>query len=294
MTLQFTTTDKLTTSIKTLIWGEGKVGKTTLAKTLPVSEDKKLAYINVDPGQLALRDRAFTAISAEDGIWNNQALEDIYSYLRSNAASFEHIFLDGLDDVGRAVLREEMKATKNGMKAYGEMADKVEDWTKRMRDISGPSVVIVTHVDPVQDDTGAVTFFPSFPGKQIKNQLNNWFDLIGAMRMLPDTEGRPARRVIQFSREADTRFMVGDRSGVAKPFEEPDLGALYRRIQDSGIKITEEPKVEPNVLTAWAKSLAEKKIDKDMVKQRSMDLFGSPVHLLTISQFNKLKEEIAA
>ena len=213
--------------LSVLIFGEPKVGKTTLAKTIPVSSDDKLFYVAADPGQLALRDRGFVVAQPSSGILDEQFFNDVLAHIRTQGNQYEWIFVDGVDEVADAVLKSKMKTQRDGRKAFGEMADYVESWMKGIRDVSGVSTVFVTHIEQRDAGDGEIEYIPSFPGKQIQNHVNEWFDLMGCYRLVKDG-ANSYRRFIQFRREADARFAVGDRSGVTELYEAPDLGARRR------------------------------------------------------------------
>lgn len=217
-----------------LIYGEPKVGKTSLAKTLPVTSDDKLLYVAADPGQLALRDRDFVVVQPQNGQLTEAFFDEVLDHIRAEGGSYEWIFVDGVDEVADAILKAKLKTQRDGRKAFGEMAEYVETWMKAIRDVEGISVVFVTHIDKDDIGEGEVQFIPQFPGKKIQEQVDAWFDLIGCMRLVKTSDGGYARQ-IQFRREGDSRYMVGDRSGVLGMYEDPDLGALFNRIHAAGL-----------------------------------------------------------
>lgn len=282
-------------NIRCLFYGHGKVGKTSLVLSLPSSNDERIAYLNVDPGELVLRHRSFTKLSAPDGLWTREVLEGIYKFLASDGrGKFDYIVVDGLDDLGQKILQEVMKTTKDGRKAYGEMAEFVHDWAHRIRDLKGISPIFITHIDQLQDNTGGLYFAPSFPGKQIGSQLINWFDLVGCMRIIQIGEGK-SERFIQFSAEADPRYQVGDRSGVLDQFERPDMKAIFAKILDAGFQVVDNSptritKVQLDELAEFCKT---KGIERSAVKQKATELFG-PIDIssLNTDQYQKLKDSL--
>lgn len=240
--------------VTVLMFGESGIGKTSLTKTLNVTDDGKVFYIGADPGQLALRNRDFVVAQAPDGEWNEAVMDAIYHYLLREAASYEWVVVDGLDELGAAVLRSRAKVQRDMRKAYGEMGDYMAVWAKRIRDLKGCSIMFITHIGHEQDETGAMNFFPSFPGKAVTEQLNDWFDLVGCMRSVKTDTG--VKRLIQFKPEADPRFKVKDRSGVMNDYEEPDLGAIFKRIHEAGFT-THEPAGPPPPEKRTEEDLAE-------------------------------------
>lgn len=240
MSMRFTTTkasDAAHKRLTVLVYGESGIGKTSLSKTLNLSSDDKLFYIAADPGQLALRERGFIVAEAPNGEWNEGVLEDIYRYLLTHASEYEWIVVDGLDELGEAVLRDKSKTQRDMRKAYGEMGDFMANWTKKMRDLKGTSSIFITHISKDKDETGAMYFSPSFPGNKVTEQLVDWFDMVGCMRSVK-TESAVSR-MIQFKPEADLRFKVKDRSGVMNDFESPNLGDIFSRVHEKGFILKE-------------------------------------------------------
>lgn len=232
------TNDAAHKKLSVLVYGDPKVGKTSLAKTLPLSSDDKLFYVAADPGQLALRDREFVVAQPDEGEdLDERFFDQVLAHIKTHGNAYEWIFVDGIDEVAEAVLRSKLRTQRDGRKAYGEMAEYVERWLKAIRDTGGVSVVFATHVNQRDDGAGGVRYIPSFPGKELNKHVNEWFDMIGFMRMVPVNEGSWTRQ-IQFRPEADPRYEVGDRSGVAEMYEEPDLGKLFSKIHDAGFDFT--------------------------------------------------------
>jgi hypothetical protein len=282
--------------LSVLIFGEPKVGKTTLAKTLPVTDDSKLLYVAADPGQLALRDRGFVVAQPSNGDLTESFFDEVREHIRTNGKDYEWIFVDGVDEVAEAILKSKMRTQRDGRKAYGEMADYVESWMKAIRDVQGTSVVFVTHIEQRDAGEGEIEHLPMFPGKQIQSHVNEWFDLIGCMRLVRH-EGSAYQRYIQFRREADWRYVVGDRSGVTELYEKPDLGALFKKIHEAGF-VTRGEWAEPKISDADLKALAaygkEHNKTTDEIKTLVSEKFGKGVRDLTVSELEGVRKEIAA
>lgn len=296
MALKLTrTSDAAHKRLSVLIFGEPKVGKTTLAKTLPVTDDSKLLYVAADPGQLALRERNFIVAQPGNGDLTEEFFNSVKSHIRSEGHKYEWIFVDGVDEVADAVLKARLKVQRDGRKAYGEMADYVEAWMKSVRDVDGTSVVFVTHIEQRDAGEGEVEYIPMFPGKQIQSHVNEWFDLIGCMRLVRG-DGSSYKRFIQFRRDADWRYVVGDRSGVTELYEEPDLGKLFRKIHEAGFETRGEWK-SPKVSVDDLRSLVEfgKTNNKTPDEIKSL-VAGEPwkkeVRDLTLAELEEVKAAI--
>jgi adenosyl cobinamide kinase/adenosyl cobinamide phosphate guanylyltransferase len=209
-----------------MIYGRGGVGKTSLVKTLPVDEDKRVLYIAADPGQLALRDREFTCVNASN--WGTDTLREINAHIREHADDYDWVVVDGLDEIAEQVLKHAKANRKDARQAYGDMNEIVAAWAKAVRDLEGVSVIFITHISRLQNEENDVEWTPKFPGKQLAQNAVDWFDLVGCMR--PVLIGQKQERLIQFQPEPDPRYFAKDRSGALEDFEEPNLGKILDKI----------------------------------------------------------------
>lgn len=214
--------------ISCLIHGDPKVGKTRLCGTLPRENDNEILYVSVDPGSLAIRDYEFPKVRVQDNQWTVKDFAALIPYIKSS--DYKWVFIDGLDDIGEAVLRERKEANTNPLKAYDEMNNFMDWWIKSMRDIENVSTVFITHSDEISDGKGGTMVKPYLPGKKVSNDINKYFDIIGAMRFVQRDD--KVVRLIQVQREADIRYMCGDRTGVLNPIEAPDLSKIVGKIKE--------------------------------------------------------------
>lgn len=295
MTIKFTkATDAFHKRLSVLIYGEPKVGKTSLAKTLPLSSDDKLLYVAADPGQLALRDRGFIVAQPGSGDLTEAFFDEVLAHIRAHGNDYEWIFVDGVDEVAEAILKSKMKTQRDGRKAFGEMAEYVESWMKAIRDVQGVSVVFVTHIEKEEVGEGEIQFIPQFPGKKIQSQVDAWFDLIGCMRLVREGDGN-FKRYIQFRREADFRFMVGDRAGVSEMYEAPDLGALFKKIHEAGFQTKgtwREPTPTDDQLRALATAAKAAGWTTTDVKEWVESKWDLTPREITMSQYNELLQYV--
>lgn len=214
------------------VHGEGKVGKTSLVKTLPCTDSSKILYIGVDPGEVALRGMNLTRAIIPNNSWTAEDLFDLIDQILPVAHTLEWIVVDGMDEIGKRILLSKKDVSRDGRRVWTEANEAMDLWIKMIRDIDGPQKLFITHTAEKNDD-GKFIYYPDMPGNEMKNAFNEYFDVIMCMRMIPDDEGGGYIRVLQTSREVDPQYRVGDRTGCLNPFEAPDISAIIDKIEGS-------------------------------------------------------------
>lgn len=219
--LTVTTTDQinLANGIKALVYGRSGVGKTRLMATAPGP-----IIISAEGGLLSLRDQSVPAIEIK-------ALDDLnrsLDYLMGPAGnSFYTICIDSISDIAEKVLANAKAGTKDGRKAYGDLADQMWDTIRAFRDIKGKCVVMVAKAQYVKDDTTGITrWAPSMPGKQLTQGLAYQYDEVLHLGQYKGAGGD----FTALQTKADLQYEAKDRSGALDFFEYPDLTALFNKI----------------------------------------------------------------
>lgn len=261
MTIKVTKLGELDTKASFLFYGEAGIGKTSLAKTLPVENDERLLYLGVDPGQLSLRGRSFSRIWPDNGKWTRDYLVELAKYIRDYSNKFDWVVIDGIDDLGNAILSAEKKNSTNLQRAYGEMGDFMIDWMLAMRDIDGTNPIFITHIESNREPDGTVTYRPAFPGRMVTERLINYFDFCGCMRLVGTEDGQ--RRMIQFKREANPRYEVKERGDAVAPLEEPNLSAIMDKLKAAHIRVTSDVAL---------RNREELKVLGDLLKKKNITL----------------------
>ena len=208
--------------VKMLIFGASGSGKTVTCAT----SGEPTLIISTEAGLLSIRDAPKTIQIAE---CNTRAdVEEVLDYLEHKGAP-AWVCLDSISEIGEVVLAEELKLSgKDPRKAYGELAVVMTTLVKRFRDLPDTNVVMTAKLDRVQDGmSNAMLYGPSMPGQKMGQALPYFFDLVGALRVDKDTEGKLVRS-LQTNR--DGQWDAKDRSGKLDVFEVPNLAQIKAKI----------------------------------------------------------------
>jgi len=223
MNLQITTTDKLSIEhgIKCLIYGRAGTGKTWLCGTAP-----RPLIISAESGILTLRNKAVPVTVVN----NLKDVEDAYAWLTTSpqAAYIDTVCLDSLSEIAEVCLAAAKRATKDGRKAYGEMADNMLPMIKAFRDLPGKHVVMTCKEGYLRDETtGLMRFGPTCPGQQLPKDLPYLFDEVFNTGVGAGTDGT---RFHYLRTAPDMQYEAKDRSGMLDDIEYPDLTHVFRKV----------------------------------------------------------------
>ena len=208
------------TFVDALVYSASGVGKTSLIPTLP-----NPIVLSAEAGLLSIADANLPYIE----IASIDDLMEAYRWLMDSAEAkpFESVAIDSISEVAEVVLNAEKKATKDPRQAYGAMQEQMADLIRAFRDLPGKHVYMSAKLDKSQDEMGKMLYSPSMPGNKTGQMLPYFFDEVLALRVEKDADGNPVR-VLQC--QPDGAWLAKDRSGALDMWEEPDLGALIRKI----------------------------------------------------------------
>jgi phage nucleotide-binding protein len=214
------TNDVSISGVKLLVYGAAGAGKTYLIKTLPDP-----IILSAEAGLLSIRGSNLPYFAIE----SMADLNEVYSWLASSdeAKKYKSVALDSISEIAEVVLSAEKKTAKDARQAYGEMADQMADLVRAFRDLPGKHVYFSAKVEKAQDEMGRILYAPSMPGNKFAQQMPYFFDEVLALRMEKVSDGDIQRALMC---ESDGIWTAKDRSGQLSPWEEPDLGAIIRKI----------------------------------------------------------------
>lgn len=218
MAIKLTTTREAASShgLKMLIHGPSGAGKTTLAKTT----GQPTIIISAEAGLLSLRDTDIPVITVE-------SIDDVteaYKFIKTEQCSeYKWIILDSVSEIAEVVLSAEKERAKDARQAYGELQDSMLNLMRAFRDMEGKNVVFIAKQAQIVDDEGITKRGPMMPGTKLAQQIPYLFDLVMALRLMRDPDGKVMR---QLQTAADIHYEAKDRSGALAQFMPPDLSAV--------------------------------------------------------------------
>lgn len=210
--------------LKCVVYGDAKVGKTTLAATTP-NPEKETLIISCENGMLGLKDYDIPVAEVES--WD--ALRAGLVDLAKGDHPYRWIIVDSLTEIADMHLRELLKGTKDPRKAYGSLYDDVIACIRFLRDKIKTNVLLICEATSYETEAGRIGWRPQMPGNSLKDKVPYSMDEVFAMRIVRDPDGKPFR---QLQTRPDGIWTAGDRSGALDPWEPPNLTHIHRKIME--------------------------------------------------------------
>lgn len=219
------TRDVHASGVKILCYGQAGAGKTSLIKTLPAP-----VVLSAEGGLLSISDADIPFIEIAD----MASLQEAYMWLKDSkdAADFMTVCLDSISEVAEVVLAAELRKSKDGRAAYGEMNSTMAELIRAFRDLPGRHVYMSAKLEKSQDEMGRMLYGPSMPGKSLTQQLPYFFDFVFPLRVERDADGTAQRALMT---DGDGLWLAKSRSHRLDAWEAPDLGAIIKKIVGSSL-----------------------------------------------------------
>lgn len=246
--------------VKALLLGQAGVGKTSLLRTL---DPASTLFIDLEAGNLAVQDvpvdelRPQTWEECRDlacflaGPNLNVRPRDLYGQAHYDAcvakfgsadelAKYETIFVDSLTVAGRHCFTWcetqpesfNAKGEKNLLGTYGLHGREIIQWVTRLQQARTRNVVFVCLLDEKEDDFKRKTWAPQIDGSKASREIPGIVDEVISMAIIRPDEGEPFRAFIT-NPDNPWGFPAKDRSGRLEPMEEPHLGRLFAKLNDT-------------------------------------------------------------
>ena len=226
--LVVSTSDKLSleNGIKGLVYGRSAIGKTRLMATMPRIQVKDGGHgivISAEAGLLSLQDTPVPVIEIKSLDDLNRSL----AYLMGPAGNhYWHIGIDSISEIAEKILSNAKANTKDGRKAYGDLADQMWATIRAFRDLKGKNVIMTAKAEFTKDENGVTRWNPMMPGKALTQGLPYFFDFVFAYATFRGVGGE--HKSLQTT--VDMTYEAKDRSGKLDFFEYPDLTQIFNKI----------------------------------------------------------------
>ena len=206
--------------VKVLVYGHAGSGKTALCATMP-----NPIVISAEAGLLSIQAANIPYIE----INSMDTLMEAYDFVVNSAEGkqYNSICLDSVSEIGEVILNHEKKIAKDPRQAYGAMQEQLGDVIRAFRDLAGKHVYFTAKCEKSQDETGKILYAPMMPGNKTGQSLPYFFDEVMALRVELDAEKNPVRALMT---QSDGLWQAKDRSGKLDTWEQPDLGAIIKKI----------------------------------------------------------------
>ena len=252
-----------TTGHKIQIWGEAKIGKTSLLWTLP---EKETLILDFEGGLQSVRGWGGDSIPVRT--WEdarnytcmisgpNPALRDDQAYSkahfdfitndgnlgsRSQLDKYKNIFIDSTTFAASICMQwckgqPESFSEKTGKPdtrgMYGLLGTELGDWARQLQYAPHFNIILVGGIKEVEDDVGRKQWVPMVDGGAAK-KLPYIFDQIITMTELKGDDDK-AYRAFVCQKMNPWGYPAGDRSGALDMLEKPHLGELIAKIEARG------------------------------------------------------------
>ncbi len=208
--------------LKVLVHGQAGAGKTVLSattgcETLIISAEAGLLSIQGAPSYI----KTTVVNSVAD-------VNEVHRFLTTQKHKFKWVILDSITEIAETCLATELKADPDPRKSYPAFQGEMTTIIKKFRDLSGMHVMMTCKQVRSQDaDTGITRYSPLMPGNKLGPAIPYLFDLVMALRVEKDSDGKLVRILQTYQ---DLKYEAKDRSGVLEQFEEPNLENILNKV----------------------------------------------------------------
>lgn len=201
---------------KCLVYGPPGHGKTPLISTAP-----RPLLLATEPGLLSMRGSVVPTYLADTP---NKINEFFEWFFKSNEANqFDTLGVDSGSEMAGIYLIDSLAKNKHGMKAYGDMAESVEKWLRKLYFLPNKHIYFIAKQEIITENNYKR---PYFPGKYLPVQIPHLFDFVLNLD-IHAVPGMGQVKALQCMESFDR--MARARTGNLNMYEQPDLGYLFNK-----------------------------------------------------------------
>jgi len=218
--------------VKATIFGGPGSGKTPLMNTAP-----RPVLLVTEPGMLSMRTSNIPAWEA----YTPALVTEFFKWFMESkeASNFDTLCIDSISNVAELILMDELIKVKHGMKAYGNMSERVMKICNDLYYMPQKHIAMIAKQSTVENGRqtimqgGEIIYEPImqkrpfFPGKDLNVKIPHLFDNVMHLSevMIPGNQ-KPVRALR--TKEIPEVF-ARDRLGNLDELEQPDLTKLFAK-----------------------------------------------------------------
>lgn len=218
--------------VKATIFGGPGSGKTPLMNTAP-----RPVLLVTEPGMLSMRTSNIPAWEA----YSSQLVTEFFDWFMKSreASNFDTLCIDSISNIAEIILAEELAKVKHGMKAYGNMSERVMKICNDLYYMPQKHIAMIAKQALVENGRqtvlqgGEVIYEPImqkrpfFPGKDLNVKVPHLFDNVMHLgEVVMPGMPKPVRALR--TKEIPEVF-ARDRLGNLAEIEQPDLSLLFAK-----------------------------------------------------------------
>ena len=218
--------------VKATIFGGPGSGKTPLMNTAP-----RPVLLVTEPGMLSMRG---STIPAWEAYTPALVVEFFEWFMKSREASnFDTLCIDSISNIAELILADELAKVKHGMKAYGNMSERVMKICNDLYYMPQKHIAMIAKQATVENGRqtilqgGEIIYEPImqkrpfFPGKDLNVKVPHLFDNVMHLgEVVMPGQPKPVRALR--TKEIPEVF-ARDRLGNLAELEQPDLSLLFAK-----------------------------------------------------------------
>lgn len=199
---------------KAIIYGAPGSAKTPLINTAP-----RPIMLACEPGMLSMKGSKVPTFQAHTA----DAIDEFFKwFFHSNETkSFDTLAIDSASQMADIYLQVALKTHKHGLKAYGEMAEKVMNHLRPLFYLQEKHTYVICKEMNVEQK-----YRPMFPGNQLNIEVPHLYDFILHLG-IKNVPGMGQLRAFQCNESYDV--LARNRTGNLNDYEPPNFTALVTK-----------------------------------------------------------------
>lgn len=218
--------------VKSVIFGAPGSGKTPLLITAP-----RPVLLVTEPGMLSMRSSNVPAFEA----YSPALIAEFFDWMfkSKETSNFDTLCIDSISNVAEIILADELIKTKHGLKAYGNMSERVMKICNDLYYMPQKHIVITAKQALVENgkqmlmQNGEILYEPVmqkrpfFPGKDLNIKVPHLFDNV--MHLAETSVPGQPKPVRALRTKEIAEVFARDRLGNLQELEPADLSALFAK-----------------------------------------------------------------